>query len=396
MKRALLVIALLGAAAAAIVPWRIGNAAAGIDFFQFWAGAELMPRVDDLYSEETRQANYAPFVEQAFARDRSNDLLVAARTRQEFDFFSTPFLYATFRLLPQQYDRALFVYRVLSLAALIGGVLLFARASRLSWLWTAIVLTFTLTLYEAVKSEVRVVNVNFIQLFAIGLGAWLAASREKWRSIAAGFVLALVTMWKPNVALVLPLLLAYRWRARGKILRFAQDDTLIGAAAGAVFALLVSGPLDNWLEWLTHVRGLAEVRPLSLGNVAPVLPLVHKFGSPAAFVVAAILIALTVAALIRRKNESDATPLVIAVALLIYLLSSTLVWLHYLVLALPAGIVLLREKPWLGGLALTLVGLDVWLLLGVKFQATQALVLWLGLALLFAGSLWRLGSRAVR
>lgn len=382
MNRALLVVALILAAAAAIIPWRTGDAAAGIDFFQFWAGAELQPEVDNLYAAETRQAKYNPFVEAAFARDPSHKLLTAARLRPEFDFFSTPFLYATFRLLPDGYDRALLVYRVASLLSLIAGVLLLARSARLSWTASLLLLAFSLALFQAVKSEVRVVNVNFIQLFLIGLGAWLARSNEKWRAIAAGFGLAVATMWKPNIALVLPLLLFYRRRVW----------ELAGAAAGVVAALLLSLPFDNWLEWLAHVRGLAEVRSLALGNVAPVLTLVDRFGASAAFVVMAVLLALAVAAVIRGKRGDDAVPLLIGVALLIYLLSSTLVWLHYLVLALPAGIALVREKPWPAAVALTFAGVDLWLWTGIGFHK----LLWLGLAALYAMSLWRLAQRDVR
>ena len=382
MNRALLVVALILAAAAAIIPWRTGDAAAGIDFFQFWAGAELQPEVDNLYAAETRQAKYNPFVEAAFARDPSHKLLTAARLRPEFDFFSTPFLYATFRLLPDGYDRALLVYRVASLLSLIAGVLLLARSARLSWTASLLLLAFSLALFQAVKSEVRVVNVNFIQLFLIGLGAWLARSNEKGRAIAAGFVLAAATMWKPNIALVLPLLLLYRRRVW----------ELAGAAAGVVAALLLSLPFDNWLEWLAHVRGLAEVRSLALGNVAPVLTLVDRFGAGAAFVVMAVLLALAVAAVIRGKRGDDAVPLLIGVALLIYLLSSTLVWLHYLVLALPAGIALVREKPWPAAVALTFAGVDLWLWTGIGYHK----LLWLGLAALYAMSLWRLAQRDVR
>ncbi|HYR28017.1 MAG TPA: glycosyltransferase 87 family protein [Thermoanaerobaculia bacterium] len=404
MKRAAVPVALILALAAAAIPWRLGNDAAGIDFFQFWAGAEL----ENLYSAETRQGEYAPFVEQAFARDQSHDLLVAARARTEFDFFSTPFLYATFRLLPDGYDDALLAYRVVSLAALIGGVLLLARAAGLSWMLAALVLAFVLSLFQAVKSDVRVVNVNFIQLFAIALGTWLAASREKWRSIGAGAVFALAAMWKPTVALVLPLLgvrwLCHRFQTarsaaspHAKAAAEPPHSTLaIGAVIGVAIALAVSGSFDHWLEWLAHVRSVDEIRSLNLGNVAPVLPLVNRFGSRAALFVAALLIAITAIVLLKRKQRDDDTALLVGIALLIYLLSSTLVWLHYLVLALPAGIVLLRTDRVLAALALTLAGLDVWLFLGVTWETTQALVLWLGLALLFAGSLWRLARPRLR
>jgi len=387
MRRVLAVLAFVAAAAAVMVPWNMGKRAAGIDFFQFWAGAELLRRTDNLYAPEAQRSLYAPFVEQAFARDSSNQLLVAARTRNEFDFFSTPFLYSTFRLLPASYDRALFGYRVLSMAAFAGGLLLLARASRLSWIAAALVLLFALVLFEGTKSEVRVVNVNFVQVLMIGAGTWLACSRETWRSVAAGAVFALAAMFKPNVVLVLPLLFAHRLMT-GERARLAREAA--GAAAGIAIALVVSGPPIAWFQWLTRVREVSAVRPLSLGNVAPALPLVSAFGTAAGYVVAALLTGLVLVAL--RRAKSDQTPVIAGAAILVYLLSSTLVWLHYLVLALPAAIALIAKRPKLGAVALIFAGLDLFLYLGVSYQKTQALILWIGLLLLFAGSLlvlWR-------
>ena len=382
MKRAAAVLSLLVAAASLMLPWRIGESADGVDFFQFWAGAEIATRGGDFYSAGIRESAYQPFVAEAHARDRSDRLLGAARTRSEFEFFSTPLLYASFRLLPRDYDRALLLYRALSLAAFAGGVLLFARASRLSWTASGAVLAFASLLFEAARSEVRVVNVNFVQLFFVGLGTWLACSREAWRSVAGGATFALLTLFKPNVALVLPFLIVLRvamkdWR------RLALEAG--GAAGGALLAVLASGTLGGWAQWLARVRGLEEVRPLRLGNVAPALPLVAKIGPVAAYALAAVLAALVVFVIVRAKR--DRTPLVVGLALLVYLLSATLVWLHYLVLALPAAIALIKEWRWLAIAGLVFTGLDVFLFLGVRFPQTQALVLWTGLAILFCASL---------
>lgn len=54
-------------------------------------------------------------------------------------------------------------------------------------------LAFPLLLFEAAKSEARVVNVDFVQL---------ACSRKAWRSVAAGATFALLTFFKPNVAAI--------------------------------------------------------------------------------------------------------------------------------------------------------------------------------------------------
>ncbi|HEX8169703.1 MAG TPA: glycosyltransferase 87 family protein [Thermoanaerobaculia bacterium] len=394
------VAALAIAAASLIVPWRAGRDAAGIDLFQFWAGAQLARDMPSLYAVETRVGQYAPFQQRAYERDHSERLLIAARLRGEFEFYSTPFLYTAFGVLPSRYDAALLVYRVLSLAAFAAGMLLLARAAGLGWTAAALLLAFAATLFEPLKSEMRVVNVNCVQLFVIALAVWLARDDERWKSIAAGALLALVTAFKPNLLFIVPLLLLARFAARD----WARliNETL-GAALGAIIAIVSSAVyfrgLHAWIEWIARARSLATaLLPLREGNVAPALPLANAFGIRGTLLLTIVLVIAAAVAIIRGRG--NASPVLIAgVALLIYLLSATLVWLHYLVLALPVAIALVADVPLRRGLALfalTLVGLDLYLyVFRVRFETTQAALLWTGLALLFATSLWRLSVRTV-
>ena len=379
MKQAKTIAAFVVAAAALyFVPWRMGNLAAGIDFYQFWAGAQLARETPNLYAPETRQGQYQTFQQRAFARDESNNLLVAARTRTEFEFFSTPFLYTTFALLPDRYDTALLLYRIVSLLAFAAGVVLLARACGLSWSTGALILAAAALLYEPLKSEVRVVNVNSVQLFVIALALYVRPP------MASGALLAVVTAFKPNLAPVLPLLLITRGLARDWT-RLKLEA--IGAIIGAAFAVVVSSiyfrGFDAWLEWLARARTLAAtLLPLDAGNVAPAL----RFASLSIF----IAIAFSIVVLIRARRTS----FVVALGLLVYLLSATLVWLHYLILALPAAIALIGERSWIprtaGIVAMSLVGLDVWMFVfRISDQRSMAVVLWIGLAILFAGCVVR-------
>ena len=392
MKRALAGVAFVLAAAALVYAWRQGRSAVGVDFYQFWAGSQIARDVDDLYAQETRASQYRPFTEAAWNRGRSERMLVATRLRNEFEFFSTPFLYTTFAPLPDSYEPAFLIYRIVSLAALAGGVLLLARAAGLGWGPAALILAFVLTLFEPVKTDIRVGNVNHLQLFVIALAVWVARGEERWRAIATGALLALVTAFKPNLAPVLPLLLAYRLIARDRAKLVWEA---IGGVGGAAVAVIVSSiyfrGFGAWLEWLAAARSLATtLLPLSQGNVTPVLRLANAYGAGATYIVAAVLAAIVIFAMIRSRSGSALT--VVALALLIYLLSATLVWTHYLVLALPAAIALIAEPNWrraLGILGLTLVGLDVWLFLGVQHQRSTVLVVWTGLAVLFIGCVIR-------
>ena len=408
---------MLIAVASLVYAWRGGDFP-GLDFYQFWAGAQLAPEGGRFYNPELPREQYRLFYERASALEPSGRMTEVASARDRFDFSATPFLYAAFGVFGERYERDLFIYRVLTLAAFCGGVLLFARAAGLSWAASSMLLAFTLTLFQPLKSEMRVGNVNSLQLFAIALAVWLARERDRRRAIATGALLAIVTAFKPNLAFVVPLLLAYRLITRDR-LRLLWET--IGAAVGAAFAVLVSSvyfrSFDCWIDWLSAARGVTTtVQPLSSGNVAPFLALATKYGPTAMYAIAAVLLAVIIAALwcgarLRRAFASprgapearttpaDLTPFVVALALLVYLLSATLVWLHYLILAVPAAIALIADttsgtRRFIGILALTLIGDDLWLsLFGVHTASGEAVILWSGLALLFSASLWRLSTR---
>lgn len=392
---------LILAAAASRYAWRLGDQAPGLDFYQFWAGAQVA-RTDaggNLYSPETRSSAHEAFLKRGYAESRN--MMMVGRARQEFEFFSTPFLYTTFGVFPgNDYDRDLFAYRVITLGAFIGGLLLACRAVRLSWAASLLVLAFTLTMFQPLKAEIRVANVNSLQLFGVGAAMYLGNSRERWRWAASAAVLALVAMFKPNVALMVPLLLAHRLIARERA-RVAVEAA--GVAGGVVTAFVVSsvyfGSMTAWVQWLAAARNLAStLLPLAFGNVAPALPIARTLGGSATLVVTAVLSAIVLAAVFRSRRTDGAA--IIGAGLLIYLLAATLVWLHYLVLALPLVVTLIADsrvvRRVFGMLSLTLIGGDVWTeLLNVRTPGGEARVLWLGLAIVLIVMLWRLASREV-
>src|SRR5688500_226259 len=86
--------------------FRSGRDGAGIDFFQFWAGAKLAPKTESIYSEETRKQAAGEFLVRAQS-EGSERMFRAAQARTEFEFFSTPFLYTCFAPLGFRYDLAL-------------------------------------------------------------------------------------------------------------------------------------------------------------------------------------------------------------------------------------------------------------------------------------------------
>src|SRR6266498_718645 len=71
----------------------------GIDFYQFWVVGQALnrPGVTNWYSEQGHRGLGAEFLE--LARQAGDPLqLAVARFRQELQIYSSPFLYATFRM----------------------------------------------------------------------------------------------------------------------------------------------------------------------------------------------------------------------------------------------------------------------------------------------------------
>lgn len=161
-----------------------------------------------------------------------------------------------------------------------------------------------------------------------------------------------------------------------------------------------------WLDWLGAARNLFEaLLPRSQGNVAIALPIVQQFGVSASWIIAVLALAVVMYVLAgRRIAGRNAAGIVIGVGLMIYLLSATLVWPHYLILALPLVIALLSVEESiirraLALFALTLLAVDPWRVM-VGFQTTtgESTAVWLGLIVLFATAIWRLaaGQRETR
>jgi len=206
--------------------------------------------------------------------------------------------------------------------------------------------------------------------------------------------------FKPNVLFVLPALVAYRFGARDRRRLAAESAGFVGGILLAVLAgAIYFRSLHSWMRWADAARALAGgYLPLSAGNVSPALQLIVAFGGAISFVIAGALLGAMLFALWKGKDHlsSDETPLVAGFGLVVYLCAASLVWMHYLILALPLAIVLMADqlsktRRWVAVLAMTLISYDVWqALLSIRTMRGQANVFWLGLSLLIVVALHRL------
>ena len=322
----------------------------GLDFAKLWVGGKTAAsQGGKIYGPEGQSISNG-YLANAFEHQQQSGSLLNVLREREFlarqrgtemlaAFVATPFLHFTFAVFPSGYDQAWLLYRILCMAATVAACLLLMRLARLPWATSFLVTAAVLVLYEPLASDQRVGNVNRLQLLGIALYLWLSSSHRRRTLIAAGAVLGLLIAFKPNVALIAPLALAYQIFCR----RFHDAAAeAVGIVAGGMAAVGVSsflfGGLSVWEQWMGVASRLAQADvPRQLGNIA-------VLRSPAA---ASVLLAIVLAAMwMASRSEGQERNALLAASLgpLIYILSARVAWLHYVVMALPAGILLLDRR----------------------------------------------------
>lgn len=331
--------ALAGAAAlyATATVWRQNERAAGLDFYIYYVAGQLAGRadVDDIYGAEVQERVGEEYFERA--RQSGSELRrYDAQRRRRLDLVSSPFLFSTLRWVSRDYDRALAQYHAFVLFCFIAGVLLLCRASGVSWAVSLFLLAGLLHGYRGFEADLRVGNVSSIQLLALAVA--VAVPRLRWPLLGA------LLLFKPNVMFV-PLLFAVARLARREHRLLVRE--LVEGAAGAAIAFAIAsvsyGSPRVWVQWVRAANDFYHRLPTRAErNVTPALALFHAHGEWVSYVLAAALIAIACIA-IRRSKTYDA-PLLAGLGVLIYLLSANVVWLHYMVLAIPIAIALLRGR----------------------------------------------------
>jgi hypothetical protein len=281
---------------------------------------------------------------------------------------------------------------VVVLCAFIGGTMLLCRRGspatsqprNLSWPSTLFLIAGLLLFYRGFEADLRVGNVNSLQLFALGAAVWSPP-------LVAGAILGALVCFKPNLILVAVLLAVAhdKDRLKREILGGA-----IGAAIAFVIAAISYGP-KAWLQWVTAANQFWHRLPArGERNVTPFLELFHLYGEWLGYVIAAVLTVVVCVAIRRSKQRDDV--LIAGLGILIYLLSATVVWLHYMVLVLPAAIALMRHR-WTAVpavLALAAIAEEPFELLArVPVYPNDAKLIGPALVLLFICGVWTLYRR---
>ncbi|HVG25264.1 MAG TPA: glycosyltransferase 87 family protein [Thermoanaerobaculia bacterium] len=386
MRIVLTALAALSAFYATATVWRHNAQAAGLDFYIYFVAGQLAGREDvaDIYGAEAQERVGEEYFERA-QRSQSELRKYDAGRRRRLDLVSSPFLYTTLRWVSRDYDRALTQIHAFILFCFIAGVLLLCRASRVSWAASLFLLAALLLWYRGFEADLRVGNVNSMQLLAIGVA--VAFPRARW----VGF--GLLIAFKPNLLFV-PLLFGVARLVRREQ-RALLADVMHGAIGGAIAFIAASisyGTPRVWLQWVSAANAFYHRLPTRMErNVTPALALIHQYGEWVSYALAAILLTIV---LVRLKR--DDAPLLAGLGILVYLLSANVVWLHYMVLVIPLAVALLRWR-WTAIVALAALLLiaeePFEMMVGQPAFPVEAWLIAPALFALFACGVWKLSDR---
>ncbi len=340
----------------------------GIDFWHAWAVAGVASKevVSDVYSHEARVLLYKATMPPYGPKDSSSREQVAASTSAALDsavlgyrglnVVHTPLLLMLFRVINTgNYERDYQWFMAVSLACFFASVVVLGLLAGFSVpisLVTTAALALTL---DAEASELRVGNINNIQLAMVAAFLLLQRRQSLWADIASGAILALVSALKPNVALLV-VAVGLTWmgdRLWRKIL-----NVCVGLAVGALMAVGLPAaviPSATWSSWISAVLELlGSAPPLEQGNFAFSAIISEHVGYDVSLILLGLgFIILGAVALgplwsenSNRSGQRESykrTFFSVSAGAMLLLLSSRLVWIHYMILATPALVLFLRS-----------------------------------------------------
>jgi len=343
--------------------WTESETSVGIDYFQYWAAGRIVREglVPDLYAAGAGPRMAAIFNARAAAAGEPRFKAAAEFRKEEIQIASTPFLYALVTLPSGgDFETDFRRHRVILLACTLPSLVLLSCSLGYSAEGALAFLAFVIWAFTPLRNDLFDGNVNGIQLALLTLYLFLHRRGGNVAvSLAAGAVLGLAVAFKPNLAFV-PVALAILWIANGRYRHLLVRS--VGAAGGVAVAVLGSallfGSPSPWIAWLRTLSQLERRFDLgvSWGNFGGARLLKEAFGvdaSPILF--AGVLAILALAVFMGRerhpegKGGLDAEFLMVGVGPLVPILASGLAWPHYLVLALPLSLYLLRPRgsaPW--------------------------------------------------
>jgi hypothetical protein len=286
---------------------------------------------------------------------------------------------------------------------------------------TLAALAFFLWVFQPLRLDLVEGNVNALQLATLTLLLWLRRDSDRtWRTVAAGCVLSLAVLFKPNLAMAAALLVL-GWGLLGRWRDALQ--AALGAAAGVAIAVASSawmlGATASWSNWFEGLRQLERDFAVTVvqGNLGGARLAGDAVGWDPTLLLLTVLVGIVAFKLwALRKARSgphaalplvrDVDALLIALGPAVAILGTAIAWPHYTILCIPLCLICLHRLeaeahlasvPGLLVLA-ALAGLSsaAWLeAAGVRVPLVQALALALGVLALYAVGVGTLSRRAL-
>jgi hypothetical protein len=419
--------------------WIYAQRAVGIDYYVAWTVADTIRNDGDYRVYDKRDMRQLARDNRQKARSEDKNSRHAAAAKMGFpEATASPFLYSVvYMISTSSYETSLTIWESLSLIGFTVAILLFCRLLGFSAAATLVIFVPLIFWGIAFQSDLRVGNINSIQLGLIALAFFLLTRDNRTPYLlAAGALIAMIVVLKPNLAPV-SLLVLGAWLVRGQGRKFLLG--LLGMAAGALIALgtssLVFGDIGIWYEWLDRLFRLTRIEmPAAAGNYDMLRSLDRTAGSPGLRLGARgqVLVAMATCAVTLgflwwgrkrdrthyeqgleadRKRELVEYAQLIGMGCLVQMLVSPLVWVHYYVLAIPMLIVAFR--PWMQAPAHATVAITLqrlapalilvasvygphWKLPVADVNEIHAAVMLVSVMVLYVIGLWQLGFQSGR
>lgn len=385
----------------------------GIDFYQYWGVAKAAEYSNNrLGNPYVNLSQYSQVLYDA--SQSSTDLLFqkAGAARQQLELYQTPLCYLLFAYFPANYTLSLCIFWTLALIFYFAAFVLLSSVFQVDRFWFLSLALLLTGFFAPLHSDLRVANLNSLQLFGLALSLWLAqrlVERRHSTGLTGAFYICLLvflTLLKPNLLPVTLLLGAHLWVRHG--VRAIAPAALASAAFGAILIILPCLWFRSWgiwFDWFKYLGGLDHqtlISYIQMGNFAPAILLAEALGVGVSGLVAAmaaglaVLTALALAlaippgtvglhgwwrAAVRALSDANLSA---AAGVLAVLLLSPMVWRHYYLITLLPALCLLSRRHWLPSLA---GGLHIFLASGVLTQIMPKFLSGQGGAYLYAVSL---------
>ncbi len=278
---------------------------------------------------------------------------------------ATPFFYATLsHLISGNFLSDKDKFLVILLIAFTAAFFILGRMLRFPYLTLFLLFSVFVSWYFPYLSDMRVANINQIQLFLVTLFIFLLARGEKFSQIfGAGLALGFSVILKPNTCFIL--LFAFLGMLLNKDIRkmgaFALGVLVSWACAFIeAAAYFKTVQLDIWKRWFVSLNINSCPFTIHTGNYSLAKILADWMGFNISLLIYAIMIGLFVwvwfsleksnakashsQQSMREEKALKETFLIYGFGCLTLFLASGLVWLHYHLLMVPLFFFFLRPE----------------------------------------------------